>query len=63
MDHAGDGGFVRFRIMAMNLLTRMVPADEGALLNARAQRLARQLQDEDLLQRAVVREPQLAKPE
>lgn len=49
--HAGDGGFVRFRIMALNLLTRMVPPVEAQELNLRAERLARQLEDEDLLQR------------
>lgn len=57
MDHAGDGGFVRFRIMAMNLLSRMLPADEAAPINERAQRLARQLEDEDLLERAKLRAP------
>jgi len=49
--HAGDGGFVRFRIMALNLLTRMVQPAEARELNLRAERLARQLEDEDLLQR------------
>ncbi|MEZ4362693.1 MAG: hypothetical protein R3B48_21050 [Kofleriaceae bacterium] len=53
--HAGDGGFVRFRIMALNLLSRMVPADEGAPLRARAERLARLLEDEDLLRRVRAR--------
>ena len=53
--HAGDGGFVRFRIMALNLLSRMLPPSEGALVRARAERLAQLLEDEDLLRR--VRKP------
>jgi hypothetical protein len=57
MEHAGDGGFVRFRIMAMNLLARMVPTAEAAPINERAQWLARQLEDEDLLERAKLRAP------
>lgn len=52
-DFAGDGGFVRFRIMALNLLSRMVPQDEARDVNARALRLAKQLQDEDLVRRVV----------
>jgi hypothetical protein len=52
-DHAGDGGFVRFRIMALNLLVRMVPPDEARDVSARAVRLARQLEDEDLVRRAL----------
>jgi hypothetical protein len=50
-EQAGDGGFVRFRIMALNLLTRMLPADEAAAVNARAERLSRQLEDEELRRR------------
>jgi hypothetical protein len=50
-EHAGDGGFVRFRIMALNMLSQMVAPGEGARINERAARLARQLEDEDLLQR------------
>jgi hypothetical protein len=54
-EHAGDGGFVRFRIMALNLLSRMVAADEAEPIHARAERLARQLEDEDLVRRVVHR--------
>jgi hypothetical protein len=49
-DHAGDGGFVRFRILALNLLGRML--DDGAARNAvreRAARLARAIEDEEML--------------
>lgn len=49
--HAGDGGLVRFRIMALNLLARMLPAEDGAAVRARAERLAQLLEDEDLLRR------------
>jgi hypothetical protein len=59
-DHAGDGGFVRFRIMALNLLSRMLPAEESRQINARAERLARQLQDEDLVRRVLHRAPTLS---
>ena len=51
LDHAGDGGFIRFRVLALNMLSRMVSADEAAELSARAARLARQLEDEDLSRR------------
>ncbi len=54
-DFAGDGGFVRFRIMALNLLSRMVLPDEARVINARAARLAKQLEDEDLLRRVLHR--------
>lgn len=49
--HAGDGGFVRFRIMALNLLARMLTDEEAAKTRARAERLAQLLEDEDLLRR------------
>lgn len=49
--HAGDGGYVRFRIMALNLLGRMLPEAEGARVRQRAERLAQLLEDEDLLRR------------
>jgi hypothetical protein len=52
--HAGDGGFVRFRVMALNLASRMLPGTQGAELRARALRLAALVEDEDL-QRRVTR--------
>ena len=50
-DFAGDGGLVRFRVMALNMLAGMVDANERELLRERAARMARQLEDEDLMQR------------
>lgn len=47
-EHAGDGGFVRFRIMALNMLSRMVDPLEARALRARAARLARAIEDEHL---------------
>jgi hypothetical protein len=54
-DYAGDGGLVRFRIMSLNLLSRMVGAEESRQINQRAERLARQLEDEDLVRRVLHR--------
>lgn len=45
---AGDGGFVRLRAMALNLLARLLPSDEGARYAARARAIAQQLDDEEL---------------
>jgi hypothetical protein len=53
--HAGDGGFVRFRIMALNLLARMLGDAEAAPVRARAERLAQLVEDEDLLRRVRAR--------
>ena len=49
--HAGDGGFVRFRIMALNLLARMLPEAEGNAVRQRAETLSRLVEDDDLLHR------------
>jgi hypothetical protein len=49
--HAGDGGFVRFRIRALNLLARMLPDADAGAVRTRAERLAQLLEDEDLLRR------------
>ena len=51
-EHAGDGGLVRFRVMSLGLLARVVPPAEAAPIAERAARLAAQLGDEDLLRRA-----------
>lgn len=48
IDEAGDGGLVRMRVMALNMLSRI---EGGSELNARAQRMATSLEDEDLLRR------------
>lgn len=53
-EHAGDGGFVRFRVLALNLLARMLgDGEEGRAVRGRAVRLARALEDEELLARAM----------
>ena len=52
-EHAGDGGFVRFRILALNLIARMVEdPSEARAVRERAARLARSIDDEDLLAKA-----------
>lgn len=51
VDAAGDGGLVRMRVMALNMLSRVVPAERSAELNERARRMARALDDEDLMRR------------
>ncbi|MCB9751019.1 MAG: hypothetical protein H6713_13605 [Myxococcales bacterium] len=48
-EHAGDGGLIRFRAMALRLLARLSADDEAARLRERADRLARQIEHEDLL--------------
>ena len=54
-EHAADGGFVRLRVMAFNLASRAADGEQAERLRARADRLSRQLEDEDLLAR--VRRP------
>ena len=49
LEHAGDGGYVRFRVMALNMLARMTQADEASALRQRAARLAASIEDEHLL--------------
>jgi hypothetical protein len=58
-ENAGDGGFVRFRIMALNILSQIVEPAEGRAINQRAARLAKQLEDEDLLRRVHLRTEKL----
>ena len=50
-EHAGDGGFVRFRVMALNLASRCVEGERAARWRDRAHAMAAQLEDEDLLAR------------
>jgi len=50
-DHAGDGGLVRLRAMALNLASRIAIGDRAAELRARARRLSARLEDEELLAR------------
>lgn len=54
-EHAGDGGFVRFRVMAFNMLARMLGGAEAEALRARAARLARSIEDFHLEEVARIR--------
>lgn len=47
-EHAADGGFVRLRVMALNLASRAADGERAAQLRARAARLSAWLEDEDL---------------
>lgn len=53
IDEAGDGGLVRMRVRALNMLSRVVDneRERAAELNARAHRIATMLEDEELLRR------------
>ena len=44
-EHAGDGGLIRFRVMALNLLSKMSSSAEAVQLRARAKRLADSIED------------------
>jgi len=48
LEHAGDGGFVRFRAMALNMLARIVGGDEAQALRARSARMADSIEDAHL---------------
>jgi hypothetical protein len=47
--HAGDGGHVRLRVMALSLLARIDPRESAS--HARALEMSRRLEDELLLAR------------
>lgn len=49
--HAGDGGYLRLRVMALLLLARIVGDGRGESARARARAIARRLDDEELLVR------------
>jgi tetratricopeptide (TPR) repeat protein len=51
VEHAGDGGLVRMRVMALNMLSRTLQGDQASSVNQRARRMATLLEDEDLLDR------------
>jgi hypothetical protein len=51
VEAAGDGGLMRMRVMALNMLSRVVPADRAKALTDRARHMANALQDEELLRR------------
>jgi hypothetical protein len=56
-DDAGDGGLVRMRVMALNMLSRVLDGEQAAIVNARAHRMAAALEDEDLLRRVALCAP------
>jgi hypothetical protein len=49
--HAGDGGLVRHRAIALGLLGRVATGDEAVAATARSKAMAAELEDEDLLRR------------
>ncbi|EYF03515.1 hypothetical protein [Chondromyces apiculatus] len=49
--HAGDGGFLRLRVMGLHLLARILGEVDGASARARALSMAQRLEDEELLGR------------
>ncbi len=50
-EHAGDGGLLRMRVMALNMLSRVLTGDAARSANQRASRMAVLLEDEDLANR------------
>lgn len=52
---AGDGGFVRLRIMALNLLAHILDEPADGAHHTRAARLAIQIEDEDLRSRIALK--------
>lgn len=48
-DFAADGGFIRFRAMALTLQAHMSSPEEAAPLRARARRMAETIEQEDLV--------------
>ncbi len=56
LEHAGDGGYIRFRVMAINMLARMVGGSEANALRARSARLAASIEDEHLAEVARIRD-------
>jgi hypothetical protein len=61
-DYAGDGGLVRFRVMALALLARMLPEPQASAVRERAERLAHLIDDDDLVARVRPRLPTPASP-
>jgi hypothetical protein len=51
IDHAGDGGLLRCRVMALDLLAHVVGGAEATVLRSRAERIRAALGQEDLLAR------------
>ena len=48
VQHAGDGGSLRLRAMALNFLARVLPGSQGDDARQRALAIARRLEDEEL---------------
>jgi hypothetical protein len=57
VDEAGDGGLVRLRVRALNMLSRILDGERAAEVNARAHRIATMLEDEELLRRVAQSAP------
>ena len=57
IDEAGDGGLVRLRVRALNMLSRIVDGERATEVNARAHRIATMLEDEELLRRVAQSAP------
>jgi hypothetical protein len=57
IDEAGDGGLVRMRVRALNMLSRVVDGARAVEVNARAHRIATMLEDEELLRRVAQSAP------
>lgn len=51
VEAAGDGGLVRMRVMALNMLSRVLEGPQAIAVNERARRMAEALDDEDLRRR------------
>jgi hypothetical protein len=51
IDEAGDGGLVRMRVMALNLLSRILTGPPAIAAYERAHRMATMLEDEEQLHR------------
>jgi hypothetical protein len=51
IDDSGDGGLIRLRVTALNMLSRLLDPDRAAAVNQRARRMAAYLGDEELMVR------------
>jgi hypothetical protein len=51
VEHAGDGGLLRMRVNALNMLSRVLEGSAALATHERAARIAAQLEDEELMTR------------
>ena len=58
VQHAGDAGSLRLRVMALNLLSKAIGGDEGEQIRVRAVLMASRLEDEALRVRLLRSEPE-----